>query len=249
MTLFKPDETLRLDEESGVPLYLQVEQELSGRISDSGEPNGLMPSEEALMKIFGVSRITIRRAVAGLVEKGLLERKRGVGTRIIRTQIVEDLGKLRSYTQEVEYEGFQVVSQVLDVTVGPPSDPAREALDLAPGQQTVHIKRLRGTNIVFPVVLFRSEIPTSTGMTEQEDFNKSTYELLDRKYNMPVLWAEQKITAANATEEEAELLRIEYKAAVLTFTRIGYSVGDRPVEYVRGVFNPEHYAFSVRLSS
>ena len=249
MSLFNPDERVALDEASGLPLYMQVEEQLHERISHSGEPNGFVPAEEALMDIFGVSRITVRRAVSGLVEKGLLERKRGVGTRIIRTQMIEDLGKLRSYTQEVEIEGLEVITKVLEVTSGKPSKEAREALKLGAGQHTVHIKRSRGTNSVFPVGLFRSEIPTATGMTVDDDFSQSTYELLKRKYSMPVLWAEQEILAANATEEEAQLLCVEDKAAVLTFARITYTVGDLPIEYVKGVFNPEHYAFLVRLKS
>jgi GntR family transcriptional regulator len=233
--------------DSGVPLYRQVEERMMTRIGESGEPDSLIPTEEELAEIFGVSRITIRKAVEVLVAKGMLGRRRGVGTRILRTRMVEDLGRLRSYTEEVEGEGFKVVTKVLSVqTVVPPKD-VRAALRLKRGERALRLQRVRGTNAVFPVVMLESYFPARTGMEEHDDYSRSTYALLTKKHQVPMLWAKQRITAYNASPDEAKLLRVRNGEAVLVFFRTTYSVGDQPIEFVKGVFNPKLYSFSISM--
>jgi len=245
--LFDKNERLGIDPDSRVPLYLQIEELMADRIREDGEPDTLIPTEEDLCEIYGVSRITLRKAVEGLVEKGMLARRRGVGTRIVRTELVEDLGRLRSYTEEVEGEGFEVVSKVLSVQTEVPPKNACDALKLEPGERALGIHRVRGTSAVFPVAILTSYFSEKIGMDEQEDFTKSTYDLVIRKYNTPILWARQRITAYNATPEEAKLLNLTSGDAVLVFYRTAYGVGDQPIEFVKGVFNPRYYNFSISL--
>jgi len=245
--LFDRDERLGIDPGSSVPLYRQVEERIAARIRDHGEPDTLIPTEEELCEMYGVSRITLRKAVEALVEKGILSRKRGVGTRIVRTELVEDLGRLRSYTEEVEGEGLEVVSKVLSVQTKVPPKSVRDALALEAGERTLCIHRVRGTNTVFPVAVLMSYFSERIGMDEGDDFSKSTYDLVIRKYDTPILWARQRITAYNASPEEAELLELESGDAVLVFYRTAYSVGDQPIEYVKAVFNPRYYSFSISL--
>ena len=247
--LFPSSELFALDNNSGLPLYHQVANEVSQRIARLGVPDQLLPSEDVLMSIFGVSRITIRQAIEKLAKSGLVEKRRGIGTRILRTRIVEDLGRLRGYTEEVNGEGLTVRTEVLNVSSKVCTGAAKKALKLKKSERTVSIHRLRGTNQVFPVMAAFSEIPANTGVTSEDDFSSSCYRLLASKYQLPVMWADQEITAMNASAEEAELLNIPENSAVLVIERVAYSVGDRPVEYVRAVFNPEHYSFSVKLKS
>lgn len=247
--LFPSKEYFKLDSQADLSLYRQVAREVALRIARRGKPDQLLPSEDVLMAFFSVSRITIRQAIEELSKRGLLEKRRGIGTRILRTRIIEDLGKLRGYTEEVEGEGFKVRTDVLSVSTETCSATTKKALKLKKGERTININRLRGTDQVFPVMFAQSEIPSSTGVSIEDDFSLSTYDLLEKHYKLPVLWAEQEITASNATAEEAKLLKIAKNSAVLIIERIAYSVGDRPVEYVRAVFNPEHYSFSVKLKS
>ena len=97
------------------------------------------------------------------------------------------------------------------------------------------------------VAVLTSYFSEKIGIDEQEDFTKSTYELVTRKYNTPILWARQQITAYDATPEEAELLELKSGDAVLVFFRTAYGVGDQPIEFVKGVFNPKFYSFSISL--
>jgi len=245
--LFDKNERLGIDPDSRVPLYLQIEELMAARIREQGEPDTLIPTEEELCKMYGVSRITLRKAVEGLVEKGMLARRRGVGTRIVRTELVEDLGRLRSYTEEIEGEGLKVVSEVLSVQKEVPPEKIRDTLALGPDERALRIHRVRGTNTVFPVAILMSYFSEKIGIDEHDDFSKSTYELVTRKYDTPILWARQRITAYNATPEEAKLLNLKSGDAVLVFYRTAYSVGDQPIEFVKAVFNPKYYNFSISL--
>jgi GntR family transcriptional regulator len=245
--LLGQDERFAINRESGVPLYLQVEERLAARIAESGTPNTLIPTEDELGVLFGVSRITVRRAVEALVSKGLLGRSRGVGTRILRTQMVEDLGRLRSYTEEVRGEGYEVVTKVLSARIVVPPKEVQLALRLKRGESALRIHRVRGTDAVFPVAVMESFFPERLGVTEDEDFTRSTYELIIRKLQVPMLWARQRISAANATPEQAKLLKLNRKQAVLVFVRTTFTLGDDPIEFVKGVFNPRYYSFSISM--
>ena len=96
-------------------------------------------------------------------------------------------------------------------------------------------------------MLLRSEIPVSFGIDPKEDFHASLYEVIEKKCRIPIEWAEQKIWAGKATAEEAKLLGIKPGDTILGMERITYTQGDKPLEYVRAIYRPEHYTFSMRL--
>ncbi|MEX2672706.1 MAG: GntR family transcriptional regulator [Phycisphaeraceae bacterium] len=245
--LFKPTERFSLDPHSPVPLYHQMEQIILDRIAKEKAVGRMLPREMDLIHIFGVSRATVKKTTDALAAKGLIERKRAIGTRIVRLGVTEDLGRLTSFTEQMEKQGQQVSTEVLDVTVHEPGDKVRSLLQLEPQEKTLCIRRLRGTSEVFPVVLLRSEIPVSVGIDEHEDFNASLYSLIEDKYRIPIEWAEEKIRAFKATREEAGHLRMQPGDTVLVMERVTFTTGNRPVEFVRAVYRPEHYTFSVRL--
>lgn len=247
LPLFQPAERFTLDARSPVPLYHQMEKIILDRIAKEKAVGRKLPREMDLMSIFGVSRATVKKTTDNLAAKGLIERKRAVGTRIVRLGVTEDLGRLTGYTEQMEKRGLKVSTEVLGVDTHVPQEKVRAALRLESGQKTLCVRRLRGTSEVFPVVLLRSDIPTRFGVARSEDFNQSLYDLLENKYRIPVEWAEERIWASQAGREEAQLLRINVGDTVLMMERITYTIGDQPLEYVRATYRPEHYTFSIRL--
>jgi GntR family transcriptional regulator len=246
-TLFKPTERFYLNFESPVPLYHQIEKIILDRIGTEGAVGRMLPREMDLVKIFGVSRITVNKVNDSLAAKGLIRRRRSVGTQIVSLGVTEDLGRLSSFTEEMRKRGLQVSTELLNVGHHVPAAKVREKLQLNKGEKTLCIRRLRGTSEVFPVVLLQSEIPASFGIELSEDFSGSLYNLLEHKYQIRIEWAEEKIAAARATQEEAKCLRIPPGDVVLVMERQTFTGRNRPVEYVRAVYRPEHYTFSVRL--
>jgi len=245
--IFDPSERFVLNSESPVPLYHQMEEIIVERIAEKRALGKMLPPEKDLMEIFGVSRATVKRTLHNLVTKGMVERKRALGTRVIRQEVTEDLGRLTSYSEEMEAKGLDVVTDVLRVGYVPPSEDVREKLQLQPGEGVLRVERLRGNDQVFPVVLLKSLIPAHYGIETDNDFSGSLYRLLETVYRIDIEWAEEEIRAGKATEEEAQLLGIKPGSSVLIMERLTYNRENRPLEFVRGVYRPEHHKFRIRL--
>lgn len=245
--LFKPTERFHLDASSPVPLYHQMEKVILDRITTEGAVGRMLPREMDLVKIFGVSRITVKKVTDSLAAKGLIRRQRAVGTHILSLGVTEDLARLTGYTEQMASRGLQVSTELLEVTQHVPTEKVRAKLQLQKGEKTLCIRRLRGTSEVFPVVLLQSEIPVSFGIDPRDGFSGSLYKLLEEKYRIHIEWADEEISAARATAEEATHLRIPVGDVVLVMERQTFTADNRPMEFVRAVYRPEHYTFSVRL--
>ncbi len=245
-TLFKPTERFYLNASSPVPLYHQMEQIILDRISAEGVVGRRLPREMDLVKIFGVSRITVKKVTDSLVAKGLIRRQHALGTHIVSLGVTEDLGRLTSFTEPMASRGLHVSTELLGVGQHVLDFKAREKLQLKKGKKSLYIQRLRGTGEIFPVVFLQSEIPASFGLSPNEDFCGSLYKLLEQKYRIPIEWAEEQISASKATTEEAKRLKIR-PGVVRVMERQTFTSGNRPLEFVRAVYRPEHYTFSVQL--
>ena len=245
--LFRPTERFVLEADSPVPLYHQIERIIIERTTGQQAMGRMLPAETELMQMFNVSRATARRAYETLAAKGLIERRRALGTRVVGTEMTEDLARLKSYTEEMQRKGLQTSTEVLEVAEHAPAAAVRERLGLARGERTLLIRRLRGTSEFFPVVYLTSEIPAAFGISPAEDFGASLYRLIEAKHRIPIEWADEEIRVAKATAAEAQLLRIAPGDGVLVMERITYTRGQKPLEFVRAVYRPEHYTFSIRL--
>jgi|YNPNPStandDraft_1061719.scaffolds.fasta_scaffold07374_5 GntR family transcriptional regulator len=245
--LFLPSERFHLDRESPVPLYHQMETAILERINAEMAVGRMLPREVDLAKIFGVSRITVKKVTDSLAAKGVIKRQRAVGTHIIGLGVKEDLGRLTGYTEQMAARGLRVSTEVLGVGTHRPAIKVREKLKLKPTDVTLFVRRLRGTSQVFPLVFLQSEIPVHYGIDPKEDFSGSLYALIEDKYRIPIVWGEEEISAARASAEEARQLRIRPGDVVLVMERLTYTHGDRPLEFVRAVYLPEHYTFTIRL--
>jgi GntR family transcriptional regulator len=245
--LFKPTERFSLDSSSPVPLYHQMEKIILDRIAAERAVGRMLPREMDLVTIFGVSRATVKKTTDALAAKGLIERRRAIGTRIVRLGVTEDLARLTSYTEQMEKKGLGVSTELLGVNHHVPPAKIARKLAMEEGERTLCIRRLRGTSEVFPVVLLRSEIPERLGVGPDEDFKDSLYTILEDKYRIKIAWAEQHIRAGRASREEAQKLYIEPGSTVLVMERVTFDPQDRPVEWVRAVYRPEHYTYAIKL--
>jgi GntR family transcriptional regulator len=246
--VFGKNEKFFLDNNSPIPLYHQMERIMLERISKPEAVNKVIPPEFDLIDIFGVSRATIKKTLDNLVNKGYIERRRGIGTKVVKHQLTEDLTRLKSYTEEMESKGLGIISKLLQATHEVPEAEVRENLQTGEDEECVCIRRLRGTSEVFPVVLLRSIIPPRVGLTLDEDFSGSLYRIIEQKFRMPIVSASETIEAAKATEDQARALEIEPGDAVLIMKRICYTHSNVPVEYVRAVYRPDRYKFSIYLN-
>ena len=246
--LFRDNEALHLEVASSVPLWQQLELLIHDRIRSRCPIGTLLPGEMKLVDRFGVSRATVRKAYDSLINKGVIERRRALGTRVIGTPLTEDLGKMKSFTEEMCLKGRKAFSEVIRVKTHVPPPVLSVQMELKKGEKTLQIMRLRGHDQCFPLVLLTSEIPERIGIPEDEDFSKSLYILLENKYDTVISHGMESIRAGKATAEEAGHLGIEKGETLLIIERLTYRRSDpRPFEFVRGVYRYDQYTFSMTV--
>jgi len=248
MTLFRKDEPLRLEVVSEVPLWQQLETIIHERIRSRCPVGTLLPGEIELVERFGVSRATVRKAYDSLINKGVIERRRALGTRVIGTPLTEDLSRMKSFSEEMRIKGREVLTEVVHVGLHVPPPVLSAQMELSKGGRTLRIVRLRGHSQCFPLVLLTSELPESLGVSPDEDFSKSLYVLLESKYGFVISHGMESIRASKATPEEAKLLGIDIGETVLVIERLTYCRGNaKPFEFVRGVYRYDQYTFSMTM--
>lgn len=246
--LFSIDERFTLDPASPVPLYHQIEKVILDRLAGGGGSVGKkLPAEKELMVMFDVSRATARKTYEGLVGRGMIERRRALGTRVIGTGITEDLGRLKSFSEEMRLKGLTVCSKMVGTGRHIPAERIADKLGLEAGERTCFVRRLRGSGEVFPIVVLTSDIPERFGIDPGEDFGGSLYQLIEERHRIPIEWAEEEIRVEKASADDAALLGIAPGDGVLVMERTTYTREEKPLEFVRGVYRPEHYTFSIRL--
>lgn len=240
-------ERFALNPDSPLPLYHQMEQILQERITLEGMAGRRLPSETDLVDIFGVSRMTVKKALENLSAKGYLDRRQGFGTIVTRPLITEDLGRLTGFTEIMTARGSTARTQVLFVGIHTPSSFVQSQLGLGPDEMTLNIRRLRGTTELFPIVLLETDIPLRFAIDVNDDFSGSIYKLLEEKHHLAIVSAVETISAAEASSDEAERLELAEGAGVLIMERQTFTAASVPLEYVRGVYRPDRYKYAVWL--
>lgn len=237
---------LDLDRASPVPLYHQVATRLEQAIRDERIPAGArLENEIALGQRLGLSRPTIRRAIQTLVDKGLLVRRRGIGTQVVHGRIARDV-ELTSLYEDLQQTGQHPHTRVLSFAHETADDPIAATLGLTPGDPVLHIRRLRFTEDV-PLAVLDNVLPAEfAGISTEELESRGLYQLL-RARGVTMRVAKQRIGARAAVSAEAESLDIRRGAPVLTMERTAFDANGRAVEFGKHCYRPDLYSFELTL--
>jgi GntR family transcriptional regulator len=243
-----PAHDITLDRTSPVPLYFQVAQQLERSIEAGDLPRGTRLSNEVeLAALLGLSRPTMRKAMEYLVDKGLVVRQRGVGTRVVSPKVRRSL-QLTSLFDDLEAIGQHPSTEVLSNTVEPASGEIAELLGLPAGAPVVAIARVRSA-LGQPIArltnyLSAARLSISTEVLE----NEGLYQVL-RRSGIHLHSATQTIGARTATAAEARLLGEGKGAALLTMQRTAYDDHGTVVEYGDHIYSAARYSFHMSLLS
>ncbi|WP_307797290.1 GntR family transcriptional regulator [Actinomadura barringtoniae] len=238
--------TVTLDRGSPVPLYFQVAQQLEAAIR-AGElpPGARLDNELDLAASYRLSRPTVRQAIQHLVDKGLLVRKRGVGTQVVQSQVRRPI-ELSSLYDDLTADGREPRTQVLELGCVTVAAEAAEQLGVKPGTEVLRIRRLRFTGGE-PLALMTNVVPLRLiDVTAAHLEEHGLYETF-RGAGVNLRIAHQTIGARAATAAEARLLDERRGTPLLTMTRTAFDDKGTAVEYGTHVYRADRYSFSHTL--
>ncbi len=235
-----------LDRSSPVPLYFQVARQIEQAIEGGRLPPGSrLDNEIHLADQLGLSRPTMRRAIQQLVDKGLLVRKRGVGTQVVHGQVTRPV-ELTSLHDDLVQSGQQPSTQVLLHEMSGADDDVAGSLAVSPGTPLLHIRRLRMSGGE-PLAVLENWLPAPfTDLSVEALTERGMYQLL-RSRGVGMRVARQRIGARRGSSEECSLLDERRGSPLLTMERTTHDDSGRVVEYGRHVYRASRYAFEVTL--
>lgn len=225
------------------PRYSQLYRHIAALIRSGALGSAAqLPPERDLAEMADVSRVTVRKAVAQLVEEGALEQRRGAGT-FVRPQpqrLEQSLSNLISFTEHMRQRGKASSSQVLQRGLFAPRPEEQMALGLTSVQRVARIERLRSADGQ-AMALEWSTLPEDI-LPDPFSVQTSLYAVLRAAGVAPVR-AMQRVTAVNLAPGEADLLNLAAGSAVLRIDRTGYLASGRPIEFTRGLYRSDIYDF------
>ncbi|MEV8593794.1 GntR family transcriptional regulator [Streptomyces sp. NPDC052012] len=237
---------LALDRGTPVPLYHQLAQQLEAAIERGVlAPGDLLGNEVDLSVRLGLSRPTVRQAIQSLVDKGLLVRRRGVGTQVVHSQVRRPL-ELSSLYDDLEAAGQSPATRVVRNEPVPAAPEVAAALRVAEGGEVILLERLRSAHGQ-PVALLCNYLPAGLLDPDSARLEATGLYRMMRAAGITLHSARQTVGARSATAREAARLDEKRGAALLTMQRTAYDDTGRPVEYGMHIYRASRYAFDFQL--
>jgi GntR family transcriptional regulator len=232
-----------------LPLYARVEAGLADRIS-TGElgPGDQLPTEDELVRNFAVSRTTVRSAIQSLVQRGIVEIRRGLGTYVVQPRIVQELTNLTGFVEDMEALGRSASARLIDWQEAHADKVVARQLDLPLGARVIRIRRVRLSN-GRPLSYDDTYLPPDLGtkVITNDLAVEPIFTLLEEKYDTPLAEARYELEASVADEEVARALDMSVGGAVFLIERTSYAVGGRPVDYERLHYRGDQVRFVTQL--
>lgn len=229
----------RLVRGPGVTVHGQIEDWLADAIATGRlAPGDRLPTEQDLAAWLGVSRMTLRHALAELAQRGLVTRSvgRSGGTFVAEPKVEQDLTVLAGFSEQLRRHGLVAGARVLAAAEIPASPAASAALEVRVGAPVYEVRRLRlagGQPILIEHSLFPAErCPGLLGYR----LDGSLYELLDEKYGQRPYRAKESLEPVCAGVREAEALGVAEGSPLMLVERTAYSRSGLPLEFARDLF-------------
>src|SRR3984957_1280033 len=208
-------------------LYSRVETVLANEITKGDVRVGdQLPTEDSLIARFGVSRITVRRAIQNLVSRGVVEIRRGRGTFVAPPKLTQELTELSGFVEDMHALGRKPTARVIGKEIVTADATVASQLALTKGERVVRIRRVRLADGI-PLSFDETYLPLNIGRKIIANNLKvePIFSLLERKYGIPLIEAEYKLEAVAAEAEVAAALRVKQRSPIFRIERTSYSTG------------------------
>ena len=237
------DRVGRLDSRSSAPLYLQLQRVLRTAIERQVlTPDEALPPERELAEAYDVSRVTVRKALDGLVHARLLTRRQGAGT-FVAARVEKNFATISSFTEDMRSRGRQPHSEWISRSEGTVMPEEALAFGFGPGTPVYRLVRIRYADGE-SMALEHATVPKDS-LESLDAVGESLYDALGPARPVRVL---QRLRAVLFTSEQAELLGIEPGSAGLEIERRGFAADGRTVEFTKSYYRGDAYDFVAELN-
>lgn len=233
-----------LNAEQASPLYRQLMIHLRSDIASGVYPvHSRIPSEQELCESYGVSRVTVRKALAELTRDGLLERHQGKGTFVCIPRIQRDLRVINSFSDYCRSMGCAPGTRVISAKMVVADEEDAAALLCAPGSQVLEVQRLRLADET-PVMLEINRFPEDYEWLLEEDLTDSLYTLLRGRGVTPGQ-ASHEVRLCYAGAAEAKLLEVAPDSALLCLDEVIYDSANHPLHTSKQHIRGDRFVFRI----
>ena len=241
-----------LSRDSDEPLYKQVVRTLDTRMSDGGLRLGeMLPSESAMMEEFGVSRITIRQALAELEERGQIVRRQGKGTFVGTPHVKQQLTRqAKTIIEALAERGIEPEVEILGIDQVDPPDRVRDVFGKGDGP-VIRLRR-RYQHNARPIALVDLYLPLAMSgvaqvLAQDDHATETSYTVFENELNIAIKEAKHVIRSGNLSEKAAKWLNMSPDDPCLTMDRITYSKDDKVLELMTFYYPTDTFEFEITL--
>jgi GntR family transcriptional regulator len=229
--------------------YRRVQESLADEIKREGRPPGSpLPPERALAEHFGVSRVTLRRALGELERAGVISRGAARGWVVAGARIGEPPNELMSFSEMAASRGLRPSSRVISAGVRPATIDEAETLGLAPGADLFELERLRLMDDV-PILIDSARVPVAIapGLDRVDFSNASLYTELEERFQLRPALARIAVEAIAANERQASLLGVDRGQPLLRCHQLTEDENGRLIELCEMLYRGDRYRLRATL--
>lgn len=240
----------KLDKNIPIPLYFQLKELILAAIKDgSYKKDSLLPTEKEFSEIFGISRTTVRQAIAELVQEGWLYRVKSKGTFVSTPKINQDfISRLVPFAEEMETSGKVPGTEVLELKVIPARDSVAVLLQISPGDSVIYLYRRRFADEE-PILTVETYLPYAdcAFIMDHDLVNNSLYEIMAEREETEIHCVKRRVEAVEATVGDKKFLGIKKGKPIQLFSSLGYNVYGKPMEYSVARYRADRSSFEVTV--
>jgi len=226
-----------------LPLYAQLKEAITSAIS-RGEfaPGDQIPSQRELCEKYGMSHMTVRRAISELVNEGVIYAIAGKGLYVAQRKQPAEMGSLVSHKEHMKRLGMQPATRLLDARIVPASRALAQVFGVAVGTPLVYLRRLRLGNGK-PISILACYLPhhLCEGILDIDLEEESLFDTLRNQYGLTLVGSVSTIEAILASDEQAALLELTLPAALLVKQQITHLDDGQVIELSRNTIVPGYH--------